>query len=111
MGTPKSREWGSELISSTSTISLGGHPGHELTGGFRVPIPLLAGWATLSSGLTGLRALLIGRDIGIDEFLLHLLRPLLEKLHQLLEPVIDDGTVLAGRGGCPVLATGNTTQR
>lgn len=61
-----------------------------------------------SSGLTGLGALLIRRDIGVDELLLHLLCPLLEKLHQLLEPVVDDGAVLAGRGGCAVLATVET---
>lgn len=61
-----------------------------------------------SPGLTGLRALLIRGDIGVDELLLHLLRPLLEQLHQLLEPVVDDGAVLAGRRGRTALATVET---
>lgn len=55
--------------------------------------------------LTGLGALLIGGDVGVNELLLHLLRALLEQLHQLLEPVVDDGTVLAGCGGRTVLPT------
>lgn len=61
-----------------------------------------------SSGLTGLGALLIGGDVRVDELLLHLLCPLLEKLHQLLQPVVDDGAVLAGRGGRAVLVTEDT---
>lgn len=55
--------------------------------------------------LTGLGALLIGGDVGVNELLLHLLRALLEQLHQLLETVVDDGTVLAGCGGRTVLTT------
>lgn len=61
--------------------------------------------------LTGLGALLIGSDIRVNELLLHLLGPFLKQLHQLLEPVIDDGTVLAGCGGCTVLATVGTPPR
>ena len=64
-----------------------------------------------SYGLTGLGALLIRGDIWVDELLLHLLRPLLEELHQLLEPVVDDGAVLAGCGGRPVLAAVETPPR
>lgn len=75
-----------------------GHPNH------------LDLWLSLSP-LTGLGALLIGGDVRVNELLLHLLCPLLEHLHQLLEPVIDDGTVLAGCGGCSVLATVGTQQR
>lgn len=67
-------------------------------------------WPSLPR-LTGLGALLIRGDIGVNELLLHLLRPLLEHLHQLLEPVINDGTVLAGGRGCTVLATAGTQQR
>lgn len=63
------------------------------------------------SPLTGLGALLIRGDVRVNELLLDLLRPLLEHLHQLLEPVIDDGAVLAGRGGCTVLATVETQRR
>lgn len=67
-------------------------------------------WPSLSP-LTGLGALLIGGDVRVNELLLHLLCPLLEHLHQLLEPVVDDGTVLAGCGGRTVLATVGTQQR
>lgn len=60
---------------------------------------------TPSCRLTWFGAVLLRGDIGVDELLLDLLRALLEELHQLLEPVVDDGAVLAGRGGCSILAT------
>lgn len=78
--------------------------------GFRGHPIHLGRWPSLSP-LTGLGALLIRGDVGVNELLLHLLRPLLEHLHQLLKPVVDDGAVLAGGGGCPVLATVGTQQR
>lgn len=46
--------------------------------------------------LTCRRALVIGGDIRVGQLLFYLLCALLEELHQLLEPVIDDGTALAG---------------
>lgn len=83
----------------------------ELTGALRGPTPPLVRWPSPSSGLTGLGALFIRGDIRVDELLLHLLRPLLEKLHQLLEPVVDEGTGLAVCGGCAVLVTEGTPPR
>lgn len=88
-----------------------GYPPYELKEGSRGPTTPWVQWTITSSGLTGLGALLIGGDVRVDELLLHLLRPLLEELHQLLEPVIDDGTVLAGCRGCTVLVTVETAPR
>lgn len=45
--------------------------------------------------LTCHRALIIRGDIGVGQLLLHLLSPLSEELHQLLEPVVDDGAAQA----------------
>lgn len=45
--------------------------------------------------LTCRRALVVRGDIRVSQLLLHLLSPLFEELHQLLEPFVDDGAAHA----------------
>lgn len=56
-------------------------------------------------------ALIVRGDIGVNQLLLHLLGPLFEEPHQLLEPGVDDGAAQArGRTDALGQADGETSR-